>query len=112
MKNDMVRSVKYTKFDADEGVYIKHFFGEADNDRLNNLEILVLPGCQISPHVHVTSAEHFYVVSGLCEFWHEKKWVPVDKGDSFLAPANVEHGLRNPGKEVLIVYATISPPIM
>ena len=94
MSNSHVRKGEYIKF-REDGVFMKHYFGKADNDRLNNFEIVILPGYQISPHIHEETSEFFYVVSGKGELWHEGNWKPVEKGDAFTAPMKVEHGLRN-----------------
>ena len=109
MDHDIIRNGTYIRHD--DGVYLKHYFGSADNDQLNNLEIFILPNFAIEPHVHEDSAEFFYIVEGQGEFWHEGNWIAVEKGDTIFAPKNTEHGIRNRGKEPLIAFATISPPI-
>ena len=107
-----VRKGEYVKF-HEEGVFLKHYFGKADNDRLNNFEIVILPGYIISPHKHGEATEYFYVVSGKGELWHEGSWKPVEKGDAFVAQVNTEHGLRNQtSNEMLVLLATFTPPLM
>ncbi|MDR1607913.1 MAG: cupin domain-containing protein [Deltaproteobacteria bacterium] len=97
---------------ANEGVYLKPFFGKADTDRLNNLEIIIVPGYEILPHNHPTSTEFFYVVSGEGEFQDNEGWHKIKPGDAFRAPDGVTHALKTSGNEPLKLLATFSPPIM
>ena len=110
--SDHVRKGEYEKF-REEGVFLKHYFRKADNGQLNNFEILILPGYQISPHIHEEATEYFYVVRGKGELWHEGSWKPIEKGDAFAAPAKFEHGLRNKtSSDMLVLLATFTPPQM
>ncbi len=43
-------------------------FSDIDDHRLNNLEVTILPGFQISPHIHADSTEFYYVVTGTGKF--------------------------------------------
>ena len=47
---------------------MKHFFSSQENDRLNNLEVRIIPNYIIAPHVRENSSEFFYVVDGEGEF--------------------------------------------
>ncbi|MGE5626899.1 MAG: cupin domain-containing protein [Solirubrobacterales bacterium] len=106
--NDEVEFIKHPK---EEGVFMKHFFSSNDNDRLNNLEVKIEPGYQISSHIHDNSSEFYYVVSGEGEFLNNGNWEPFKKGAALKAPLGMEHGLKNTGNETLIVFSTFSPAI-
>ncbi|MDR1577309.1 MAG: cupin domain-containing protein [Deltaproteobacteria bacterium] len=98
---------------ANDGVFLKPFFGKADTDgRLNNLEIIIVPGYEILPHNHPTSTEFFYVVSGSGEFQDNDGWHKINPGDAFRAPDGVTHALKAAGPDPLKLLATFSPPIM
>ncbi|MDR0549254.1 MAG: cupin domain-containing protein [Deltaproteobacteria bacterium] len=97
----------------DDGVFLKPFFNKADVDgRLNNLEIIVVPGYEIKPHNHPNSTEFFYVVSGEGEFKDNEGVHKIKAGDAFRAPDGVTHSLKPLGNEPLKLLATFCPPIM
>lgn len=100
--------VNHPKF---QGVYLKHFFSSADNDRLNNMEVKIDPGCQISPHQHDDSTEFFYVLEGEGEFLIDGKWSPVKKGYALVAPLGEQHGFKNSKDVPLMLFSTFSPSI-
>jgi quercetin dioxygenase-like cupin family protein len=102
----------YKKHPTEKGVFIKHFFCKEDtNGALNNLEVRVEPGCQISPHKHDNSSEFYYVVSGSGMFFINGEWEYIRAGEAIMAPINVEHGIKNHSNSVLILFSTFSPPI-
>jgi mannose-6-phosphate isomerase-like protein (cupin superfamily) len=93
----------------EKGVTLKHFFNSTDNDRLNNLELTLQPGSQVSEHIHESSTEFYYVVSGSGECLSEGEWVSVKAGDAFKAPVGEVHALRNPGSVPFVLFITFSP---
>jgi mannose-6-phosphate isomerase-like protein (cupin superfamily) len=111
MSNNIKVDVELTKHPKYEGVFMKHFFGKDDNDRLNNLEINIDPGFQITPHAHENSSEFFYVVSGHGEFLDDTEWKTIKKGDAFKAPQGMTHSIKNAGSETLVLFSTFSPAI-
>lgn len=111
MSNNIINSGEYVKHPKEEGVFLKHFFSSADNDRLNNLSVKVDVGCQISPHIHDNSSEFYYVVNGVGEFLVDGEWRPIKKGDALKAPMGMEHGIKNTGNETLELFSTFSPSI-
>jgi mannose-6-phosphate isomerase-like protein (cupin superfamily) len=111
MSGNIIQDGKYIKHSTDEGVFVKHYFGLGDNDRLNNVEILIIPGHQISPHKHDNSTEFFYVASGQGEFLDGDEWKPIKKSDAFKAPIGRTHGIMNSGIDMLVLLAAFSPPI-
>ena len=112
MANNLKVDAVYTKHPSYEGVYMKHFFRKEDNDRLNNLEIMIVPDFVIPPHVHENSSEFFYVVSGQGEFLDDKEWRAIKKGDAYVAPKGMVHATKNTGSEALVLVSTFSPAIM
>ena len=111
MAGNFKTDVELTKHAKHEGVFIRNFFSKDDNDRLNNLEVLIEPGFQIPPHTHEDSTEFFYVVSGHGEFLDDTEWKAIKKGDAFKAPQGMTHGLKNTGSETLLLFSTFSPAI-
>lgn len=108
MSNILLKS-EYINHPKDKGVYLKHFFSSEDNDRLNNLEVRIDPGFEISAHIHENSTEFFYIVEGTGAFLEEGVWKPIQKGNAMKAPTGTKHGIRNTGTVPLLLLATFSP---
>jgi len=111
MTNNFKTDVELTEHPKYEGVFMKHFFCNEDNDRLNNFELIINTGSQITPHIHENSTEFFYVVSGQGEFLDDTEWIAFKKGDAFKAPTGITHSIKNTGSESLVLLATFSPAI-
>jgi mannose-6-phosphate isomerase-like protein (cupin superfamily) len=112
MADNVKTDAVFAKHPKWEGVSMKHFFAGADTaERLNNLEINIVPGFQIPPHTHENASEFFYVISGEGEFLDGAEWRAVKKGDAFKAPAGMSHGVKNTGTETLALFSTFSPPV-
>ncbi|MDR3203444.1 MAG: cupin domain-containing protein [Deltaproteobacteria bacterium] len=98
---------------ANDGVFLKPFFGKDDTGgRVNNLEIIIVPGYEILPHSHAHSTEYFYVVSGEGDYLEDTTWHKIKAGDAFQALDGVVHALKATGNDVLKLFSTFSPPIM
>jgi len=111
MEKNILNDATFIKHPTQEGVFMKHLFSSADNDRLNNLEVRIVPGYMIEPHVHDNSSEFYYVAEGKGEFLDGDEWKEISKGDAFKAPKGMQHGVKNTGKEMLVLFSTFSPPI-
>ncbi|MDR1773518.1 MAG: cupin domain-containing protein [Clostridioides sp.] len=111
MSENFKENAIYIKNPQYEGMYMKHFFDSNDNDRLNNVEITIIPGFGTKPHIHENSTEFFYIVSGEGEFTDDDGTCQVKKGDAFKAPKGVTHSIINTSNEVLVIFSTFSPPI-
>ena len=109
MANNLKTDATFVKHPTQEGVFMKHFFCSEDNDRLNNLEVNIVPGFQIAPHTHDNSTEFFYVVSGQGEFLDDTEWKAINKGTAFKAPQGMTHAIKNTGNETLVIFSTFSP---
>jgi len=102
----------FVKHPVNEGVFMKHFFSKDETDgQLNNVEVNIVSGFQIVPHVHDNAGEFFYVVDGIGEFLDDTQWISIKKGDAFQAPMGKTHAIKNTGRETLVLFSTFSPPI-
>jgi len=111
MLNNVKLDAQFVKHPTQEGVFMKHFFGKDETDgQLNNLEVHIVPGFEISPHAHENASEFFYVVSGFGEFMDDSEWKSIKKGDAFKAPMGMTHAIKNNGAETLVIFSTFSPP--
>ncbi len=96
---------------ANKGVYLTHFFGSADNDRLNNAEVSIDPGCKIAPHIHDSAIEFIYIVRGTGEVHMNGECEAAVPGLMMMAPSGTEHAVVNTGDEPLVLLATFTPPV-
>jgi quercetin dioxygenase-like cupin family protein len=105
MQNKIITG--YQKHPTEKGVFIKHFFSKEDtNGILNNLEVRIEQGCQISPHRHENSSEFYYVVRGSGMFLVNGEWEYIHAGEAMVAPINIEHGVKNTSSDALILLST------
>ncbi|HAC80324.1 MAG TPA: cupin domain-containing protein [Deltaproteobacteria bacterium] len=72
---------------------------------LNSFE----PGQEHALHAHTGMDKVYQVVAGEGEFLLEGEEVPMSAGIVLVAPEGVPHGIRNTGKERLIVLAILAP---
>lgn len=49
MERHIIKDVVFTKHPTPESVFTKHFFSSQENDRLNNLEVRIIPNFMIEP---------------------------------------------------------------
>lgn len=63
------------------------------------------------PHVHEGIDKVYYVVEGEGLFAVGGEERTLGKGEAVLAPAGIEHGLRNPGSTPLVILVFIAPPL-
>jgi mannose-6-phosphate isomerase-like protein (cupin superfamily) len=111
MTNNVLSNQEQAAHPKDKGVFLRHFFCSKDNDRLNNLEVTIVPGAQISQHIHDSSSEFYYVVRGAGEIFLGEAWYPIRAGDAMKAGQGVVHALRCVGNESLVLFSTFSPAI-
>lgn len=69
-----------------------------------------LPGQQHAAHVHADQDKLYYILSGSGEAQVGGEARGVAQGDLILAPAGVEHGLRNTGAAPLVALVIFAPP--
>ncbi|MDR0880155.1 MAG: cupin domain-containing protein [Clostridioides sp.] len=111
MSENFILDAKFEENPVHKGVYMKYLFGKEDNDRLSNVEIMIIPGFQISPHTHEDSTEFFYIVGGEGEYLDGDEWKYIKRGDAFKAPKGRTHGIKNTGDGSLVIFSTFSPGI-
>ena len=68
------------------------------------------PGTDTKQKIHLTSEELAYVLSGSGKITVGKKLHSFHAGDSLHIPAGVPHGVRNDGKEDVIMVFFFSSP--
>lgn len=68
-------------------------------------------GGEIHPHPHEQHTETFYILSGeaLCTLGDQQ--YPVMAGSCCVAPAGLQHGLKNTGAEPVELLALFTPPL-
>ena len=67
------------------------------------------PGQQHALHAHAGMDKVYHVVSGSGAFVLEDREVPMAAGVLLVAPQGVPHGIRNTGRERLVVLAILAP---
>ncbi len=68
------------------------------------------PGIDTKQKVHLTAEELSYVVSGSGKITVGEKTYPFKQNDSLYIPRGVPHGVRNDGKEDVIMVFFFSTP--
>jgi quercetin dioxygenase-like cupin family protein len=68
------------------------------------------PGQQHAAHVHAGQDKLYYVLEGEGELTIGDSVSRFQPGDLALAPADVQHALRNPGPGRLVVMVVFAPP--
>ncbi len=95
-----------------QGVWTKVLISSQSNTAMSLHLVKIEPHGAIEPHVHPNSTETFMVISGKGACFMADKWVDFGPGDCALAPAGVEHGLRNQSDEPIILVAIFTPPLV
>jgi mannose-6-phosphate isomerase-like protein (cupin superfamily) len=67
------------------------------------------PGQAHPLHAHAGMDKVYAVVEGEGVFLLEDRELPMRAGDLLIAPEGVPHGVRNTGKERLLVLAVLAP---
>lgn len=67
------------------------------------------PGQEHALHAHAGMDKVYHVVSGSGAFVLEGREVPMAAGVLLVAPQGVPHGIRNTGRERLVVLAILAP---
>ncbi|MCS7285592.1 MAG: cupin domain-containing protein [Anaerolineae bacterium] len=95
-----------------QGVWTKIMVSSRANPAMSLHLVKIEPGSAIAPHIHPDSTETFTVISGrgLCVVGGQE--FNFGPGDCAVAPAGVEHGLRNTGDDPIILLAIFTPPLV
>lgn len=67
------------------------------------------PGQEHALHAHAGMDKLYVVVSGTGEFLLEGRALPMAAGQVLVAPEGIPHGIRNSGRERLVVLAVLAP---
>lgn len=67
------------------------------------------PGQEHALHAHGGMDKLYLVLSGSGEFLLEGRALPMAAGELLVAPEGIPHGVRNTGRERLIVLAVLAP---
>ena len=67
------------------------------------------PGQEHKLHAHAGMDKVYHVLSGRGVFLLEGREEPMEAGTMLIAPESVPHGIRNTGKERLLVLAILAP---
>jgi len=67
------------------------------------------PGQEHALHAHASMDKVYHVVSGSGAFVLEGRELPMAAGVLLVAPRGVPHGIRNSGRERLVVLAILAP---
>jgi quercetin dioxygenase-like cupin family protein len=68
-------------------------------------QVTIQPGHEVPPHVHPTD-DAMVIISGKGEVYSQGDNIPIEAGDHLWAPANERHGVKNVGKEPLVIVYT------
>ena len=67
------------------------------------------PGQEHALHAHAGLDKVYQVIAGSGEFLLEGRTIAMQAGVMLVAPEGVPHGIRNTGRERLVVLAILSP---
>lgn len=67
------------------------------------------PGLQHALHAHAGMDKVYQVVAGSGRFLLADRELPMAAGDLLVAPEGIPHGIRNDGRERLVVLAILAP---
>lgn len=67
------------------------------------------PGQEHALHTHAGQDKVYLILEGAGVYLHQDEAMPVQAGDLLTAPADLPHGLRNPGPGRLLVLAILAP---
>jgi quercetin dioxygenase-like cupin family protein len=67
------------------------------------------PGQDHALHAHADMDKVYQVLSGDGEFLLDGRAIPMRRGVMLVAPQGVSHGIRNTGRERLVVLAILAP---
>lgn len=93
---------------ANVGVQVKPLLASPSEPHLRTMLVQVEPEGEIVPHTH-TTLEFFSVLEGEALALVNGTQVRLSRGMSVYSPPGDEHGLRNTGREPLLLLACFAP---
>jgi len=100
-----IRPEAYAQYRADKMGKATLFRSSQMLVGLNGFE----PGQEHALHAHAGMDKVYHVLEGEGEFLLEGRNEPMTSGALLVAPADVPHGIRNTGKNRLLVLAILAP---
>lgn len=67
------------------------------------------PGQEHALHAHTGLDKVYLVLSGAGQFLLEGRSLPMEAGVMLVAPEGIPHGIRNTGRDRLVVLAMLAP---
>ena len=94
------------------GVKIAVLVTGKDTATVSVSQLIIAPGIAVPIHTHDPQVDSILMVSGQGEGYVNGEWRNVGPGDYLFVPAEIEHGIRNTGKEPLVLFVHHSPPLL
>lgn len=106
---EMKSVVKVNMRDGDGQVVVTNMLEAGEYKGKSRLlaTLTLEPGCSIGEHVHENEEEIFYVVEGEAQYYDNREWVTLNKGDSCLCLGGQKHSIANRSDKTLVVVAVI-----
>ncbi len=73
------------------------------------VDMEVVAGGGVSPHIHHRMQERFTVKSGRAEFLSGRRWIEAGPGETVVVPPGTRHAFRNRGTESAHVVCEAEP---
>lgn len=94
------------------GVRIAILVRGVDSDHVSVSQLEIASGVEVPIHTHAHQLDSIFVLSGHGEVFINGNWQQIEAEDYLLAPAGVEHAVRNTGQETLRLFVHHSPPLL
>ncbi len=102
----------FTDHPVYEGVQVARLVGRDAGMPVGVLLLKLEPGVEIPVHTHEDNLDSIYVAAGRAALFTDGAWQEAGPGTCLLAPAGEEHGVRNAGREPLLLLVHHSPALM
>lgn len=96
---------------AHKQVFLKPLVDQATNPLATLNLVKIERGGEIVPHIHETSAETIYLVSGHALGLFEDGTTECAAGSFVYVPMGTRHGFKNIGDEDVYLVTTFTPPL-
>jgi mannose-6-phosphate isomerase-like protein (cupin superfamily) len=93
------------------GVSLKALITAETNSGIAVNLVRLQPGGEITPHVHSTSTETFYILRGHGLSWIGEEQLALEPGVCAYAPPQVMHSVCNTGDTELEALSIFNPPV-
>ncbi|MBA3300856.1 MAG: cupin domain-containing protein [Thermoleophilaceae bacterium] len=81
----------------------------ANGADIQHVDMEVVPGGGVSPHIHHRVEERFTVNAGRAEFLSGRRWIEAGPGESVVVAPGTRHAFRNRGTETANVVCEAEP---